>query len=106
MSNAKRDRLAREFEESKGPFTNAANYFKKGWDARQAEVDELVKALEAFYAAYRLEASLRGWDGCVHDYEPNTTMDYMHCERCGMTGRTETAIGLYNVALAAHSEGE
>jgi hypothetical protein len=23
------------------------------------------------------------WNACEHDYEPNTTMDYFRCDRCG-----------------------
>jgi len=37
---------------------------------------ELLAAMDQYFG---------GWKTCAHDWEPNTVMTYMRCERCGVT---------------------
>lgn len=39
------------------------------------------------------------WDTCTHDYEPNTTMDYFRCEKCGIRPAMAEALAEYRKAI-------
>lgn len=35
------------------------------------------------------------WNTCTHDFEPNTTMDYFRCDKCGIRTQTFEALKIY-----------
>ena len=63
-------------------------------------VDDLARLTRIVEAAGELAEAIQKEFPCeIHDYEPNTTMDFFRCDKCGIRPRIGDSLAAFDAAL-------